>query len=295
MPTILIVDDDGVDREAAWRCLRSMHDTRFLYAENGIAAIEVLSKEAPDLVLTDLRMPGMDGLELVERIRADYPLVPSILMTSQGSERVAVKALKAGAASYVPKSLLKQNLVETVEQVLEVAEASRSRHALLEYLGWSEIEFDLVNDPGLIMPLVGYFQDNLERLGFGDEAVRTQIGMALMEAVSNGMVHGNLEVSSVLRRSNWEEYQRAIDGRRQEEPYASRRLHCFAKETKDKVEYVVRDEGPGFDPASLPDPTAPENVLQVSGRGILLIRTFMDGVVYNERGNEITLTRSNRS
>ena len=53
--------------------------------------------------------------------------------------------------------------------------------------------------------------------------------------------------------------------------------------------YTVRDEGPGFDPASLPDPTDPANLDRPCGRGLLLMRTFMDNVIFNDKGNEVTL------
>jgi anti-sigma regulatory factor (Ser/Thr protein kinase) len=56
-------------------------------------------------------------------------------------------------------------------------------------------------------------------------------------------------------------------------------------------EFVIRDEGPGFDPASLPDPTDPENIEKACGRGLLLMRTFMDKVDYNRTGNQVTLTK----
>jgi len=57
----------------------------------------------------------------------------------------------------------------------------------------------------------------------------------------------------------------------------------------------VRDEGPGFDPASLPDPTDPANLDRPCGRGMLLMRTFMDNVIYNDRGNEVTLFKERES
>jgi anti-sigma regulatory factor (Ser/Thr protein kinase) len=58
--------------------------------------------------------------------------------------------------------------------------------------------------------------------------------------------------------------------------------------------FVIRDEGPGFDVATVPDPTDPENFTKPSGRGLLLIRTFMDEVKHNAAGNEITLVRRRR-
>jgi len=291
MPRILIVDDEDIDREAAERYLRPLGDLEVLLATEGNQALELVASHAPDLILTDLRMPGMDGLELVEKMRSEHPLVPVILMTSQGNERIAVQALQAGAASYVPKRELKQELVDTVIQVLEVAEARQSRSRLLGYLLGRETSFDLENDPALIFTVAAFLQDSLERLGFANDTVRSQVGMALVEAISNAMIHGNLEVDSDLRRTDRSGYERLIGERRKQEPYSGRRVRCACQETTEQVVYVFADEGSGFDPSTIPDPTDPANILRASGRGIMLMRTFMDGVEFNDKGNQITLSK----
>jgi CheY-like chemotaxis protein len=291
MPTILVVDDDAVDRELACRSLGPAGDLEVHTAARGAKALEILAREPPDLILTDLRMPGMDGLQLVEHIREDYPVVPVILMTSQGSEQLAVRALRSGATSYVPKRDLREHLPATLREVLDLAQTRRGRKAVMRYLTGSEAAFELVNDPDLIMPVVGFFQDGLDRLGFGAPALRTQVGMALMEALSNSMIHGNLEVRSELREDRIEDYEALIQRRRGEEPFASRRLRCSAHEGAEKVVYTVEDQGPGFDPDSLPDPTTPENMGRLHGRGLLLIRTFMDEVSFNQSGNHLTMTK----
>ena len=59
--------------------------------------------------------------------------------------------------------------------------------------------------------------------------------------------------------------------------------------------FVIRDEGPGFDPRELPDPTDPTNLERPSGRGLLLMRTFMDDVSYNDDGNQVTLIKRRNS
>ncbi len=61
--------------------------------------------------------------------------------------------------------------------------------------------------------------------------------------------------------------------------------------TRDSATFVIRDEGNGFDPATLPDPTDPANLGKVSGRGLLLIQTFMDRVEHNAKGNQITMIK----
>jgi len=64
-----------------------------------------------------------------------------------------------------------------------------------------------------------------------------------------------------------------------------------AKESRREAVYTIRDEGPGYDPASLPDPADPLNLEKVSGRGLLLIRTFMHEVLHNRQGNEIIMVK----
>ena len=82
---------------------------------------------------------------------------------------------------------------------------------------------------------------------------------------------------------------RLAEKRRGEKPYTDRRLYVDVHLHADKAVFVVRDEGPGFDVTSLPDPTDPENLLKPSGRGLLLIRTFMDEAIHNAAGNQLTM------
>ena len=292
MPTLLIADDNAVDRELARRSVAEIEGLAILEVADGEEALAAIAESAPDLVLTDLRMPGIDGLELVRQVQARFPVVPVILMTSRGSEQIAVEALSAGAVSYVPKGELPEALAETVEQALGIAAARRDREQVLRYLEAAESRFELDNDPELISPLVAYLQDDLARLGFADDQVRSQIGTALLEAISNAMIHGNLEVSSELRANGTERYHALIAERRAREPWASRRVHVVAERLPGRVAYRIRDEGPGFDIHELPDPTRPESMLKARGRGLFLIQAFMDEVEHNESGNEIRLTKS---
>lgn len=289
---LLVVEDDDVDRELVVRSLAELTDLETRHAPNAEAALVAMADGGADVVLTDLRMPGMSGLELVERLRDEYPLSPVVLMTSMGNERLAVDALRAGAASYVPKGEIQALLADTISQVLDLAAARRSRHRVLGHLQSAALQLDLPSDPSLIHPLAAFLQDNLSQLGFATEAVRVQVGISLMEGIDNAVVHGNLEVGSDLRRRSRPSYLRAIEERRQAAPYASRRLRVQVERRDGAVQFRIEDEGPGFDSARLPDPTVPENLLNVSGRGILLMRTFMDEVRYEGRGNVLVLRKA---
>jgi hypothetical protein len=113
----------------------------------------------------------------------------------------------------------------------------------------------------------------------------------LREALINAIYHGNLEVDTLLRAQDEKAHQELVEERRLQEPYAGRRVHVVAKESRSEAVYIIRDEGRGFDPATLPDPANPENLERVKGRGLLLIQTFMDEVTHNRDGSEITMVR----
>jgi CheY-like chemotaxis protein len=300
MATVLVVDDSAVDRHRAGGLLEKRpglteQEKRTgitaVYASNGHEALGLLQQGLPDLVLTDLQMPEMNGLELVEQVRASYPSVPVILMTAHGSEDIAALALQRGAAGYVPKRNLARDLLETVENTLALTHAAREQERILECLTNAESHFLLQNDPALIAPLVGYLQSNLARVRLCDEVGTLRVTVALREALVNAMEHGNLEVPSNLKEEDDRAYQQMREERRRQSPYRERRVHITARETPAEAVYVIRDEGPGFNPDSLPDPTDPANLEKASGRGLLLIRTFMDRVGHNPKGNEITLVK----
>jgi CheY-like chemotaxis protein/anti-sigma regulatory factor (Ser/Thr protein kinase) len=291
MPVVLVVDDSEVDRRLAGGLLEKEDDLSVQHAASGAEALAAIERAVPDLVLTDLVMPEMDGLELVAAVRSTYPSVPVILMTAKGSEEIAARALREGAASYVPKRTLAQELVDTVQTVLSVAGRQRTEERLLGGMTRNECAFELDNDRRLITPLIGYLQETAMQMGLCDEAERIRLGIALEEALVNSLYHGNLEVGSELRGSDYEAYYKLIEQRRRETPYRDRRIRVEARLSRREAAFVIRDEGPGFDPSTVKDPTDPENWENVTGRGLLLMRTFMDEVIFNDVGNEVTLIK----
>lgn len=300
MATVLVVDDFPVDRQRAGALLEKRSGQtaigehtgiKAVYAAHGREALASMQQSLPDLVLTDLMMPEMNGLELVEQVRRHHPMVPVVLMTAHGSEEIAVQALQQGAASYVPKRELAQNLLETVENILSLSQAAREQQHVLQYLDRWESQFHLPNDLSLIAPVVGYLQNDVERRKLWDEVSYLRVTVALREALVNAMEHGNMEIASELRQSNEKAYHLLFQERVQQSPYRDRQVHVTAIHTATEARYVIRDEGPGFNSKVRPDPTDPANLQKVGGRGLLLIWTFMEEAYHNVSGNEITMVK----
>ena len=290
MTTVLVVDDTLVDQKIAGG-IAEQAGCQVAYAADGKEALENIANQRPDVVLTDLQMPNLDGLQLVKRLREDYPQMPVVLMTGHGSEEIAAEALRAGAASYVPKRNLSQDLVEALRVVMTAVESIEQREQVRELLQESTSQFVLGYRPGGAQALISYLQDDLQRVCFCDESSLLRLATALTEAINNAIDHGNLELDSALREQEGDAYRKLGNERAQQQPWCDRRVRITTTLTPTEAKFVIRDEGVGFDVNDLPDPTDPENLLKASGRGIMLMNAFTDEVRFNDRGNEVTLVK----
>lgn len=291
MTTVLIVDDSPIDRRLVAGILERNSDWSIRAVVDGIEAMEAVVEHKPDLVITDMQMPNMNGLELVTTLRQQFPHIPVVLMTAQGSEELAVQALRAGAASYVPKRTLAVDLQPTVRRVLTAAGDIRSQAALMNRLEARRESYRIETELSLVMALSRQVQHELGELWSLEKTDRLRIGTALEEALLNAFYHGNLEISSSLKESDYAEFYALAERRCQELPYSRRRITLELEVTPIVAKITIQDEGQGFNPATLPDPTDVENLDRPSGRGVMLMRAFMDDISYNDTGNQVTLTK----
>lgn len=288
MPTVLVVDDTAVDRRLAGGLLESAPSLEVSYAENGQEALLKIGMRLPDLVVTDLQMPIIDGLELVTTIGEKYPEVPVVLMTAHGSENVAAQALANGAASFVPKSELAENLLDTVMHILVMTEEDSRYRKLMAAATKTDLEFELENDPSVIEPLVEMIQTVAIGKGLLGQNARLQLGVAIEHALLNAMVRGNLDLSRaampVLNRT-------LIQDRSQQAPYAGRKVYFRSLVKPDSATIVVRDQGLGFDTSSIKEASDPDSFREGAGRGLVLIKSFMDEVRFADNGRELTMVK----
>jgi CheY-like chemotaxis protein len=289
MATVLVVDDSPIDRRLVGGLLAKAPNIEIVYAGDGEEALELMGHACPTIVLTDMIMPNLDGLELTAEVNKRYPLVPVILMTGKGNEEIAVRALQTGASSYVPKSALASMLVDTVENVLSVAQEEQIQCRLMDCM--TGCQFVIENDVTMIPALINYMRSFIRKTKLCDETNGIRTCVALEEALNNAFYHGNLELDSKAREGDRAIYRTLVDQRLGMNPYRQRRIFVDAKVTPEEGRFQIRDEGPGFDPSVLPDPTDPANLEKPSGRGLLLMRTFMDDVLFNQDGNEVTLVK----
>jgi two-component system, chemotaxis family, chemotaxis protein CheY len=117
---ILVVDDSKVMRDMVVACLRAHGELEFTHAESGLEAIEQLSLKPFDLVVLDLNMPDIGGIEVVEFVRAQDKLkrLPVIVLTTRGDEASRARALEAGASQFMTKPFTPEGLLSAVHALL---------------------------------------------------------------------------------------------------------------------------------------------------------------------------------
>jgi len=129
MSTVLVVDDKEMLRDSIGITLQRAGFT-VIAAGDGNAAIELIAKRRPDAVVTDLKMPGLDGIGLIEKVREIDDVLPIVLMTAFGTIETAVKAIRTGAYDYITKPFEGDELVIALRRAIAHAGLKRENEAL---------------------------------------------------------------------------------------------------------------------------------------------------------------------
>jgi two-component system chemotaxis response regulator CheY len=120
LPEILVVDDSKVMRDMIIACLRAEPGLSFMHAASGLEAIEKLSLKSFDLVVLDLNMPDIGGIEVVEFIRGQDQLkaLPIVIVTTRGDDSSQARSLEAGADRFMVKPFSPQSILGVVRELL---------------------------------------------------------------------------------------------------------------------------------------------------------------------------------
>jgi two-component system chemotaxis response regulator CheY len=123
LPEVLVVDDSRVIRDMVEACLKPNASLRVTQASSGLEAIERLSLKPFDIVVLDLNMPDIGGIEVVEFIRGQDQLrnLPIIIVTTRGDDASRARALEAGATQYMTKPFTPEAILEEVRALLSGA------------------------------------------------------------------------------------------------------------------------------------------------------------------------------
>jgi DNA-binding NarL/FixJ family response regulator len=200
---ILAVDDHPVLREGLATMIATQADMVLIgEAETGAQAIALFEEHRPDITLMDLRMPDINGIDVIQRIRGKYPKALFIVLTTYLGDVQALRALKAGAMGYLMKATLRRDLLDTIRAVYlgqrrvppEVA-SELAEHALDDALTEREIEVLKQVAAGCSNKVVA------ERLRISEDTVKGHIRNILSKLNASDRTHA---VTIALKRGFFE-------------------------------------------------------------------------------------------
>ena len=291
---ILLVDDDPAVLDMVHSALAHYGMEVHAYPDAAQALELLQNPSAPefDLVITDINMEGLDGFDVIHKVKAMQPRLPVVLMTGQSSVDYAIRAMRMGASNLFMKPIAIRDLVQSVFHLVDMHRDFRLADDGLRGLVNERRHFLFRSDELDVPSLVRHLTDRLVPMGFASTSNLDVIAMALHEALVNSLEHGNLDLDSNLKGDLFareDPYGKMRAERMADPVFAGRLIEVRLAMDTERFEIEISDEGRGFDTGRMSPLLKGSDMCSHCGRGLPLIFLVMDEVHFNEKGNQIRL------
>lgn len=290
-PLALVVDDDEDSRRILSK-VAERQGFRVEQACDGEGAIRLQRELRPDLILLDVSMPGISGLDALREIREVDPHVAVVVVSGAADAEIGEKALDLGAVNYVGKPFDVREMRFVLERIRGAFQEEVDLRPALGLLKERRTVLELGCEVERISAVVAYLGREARAHYPGYDVPVTELRLALYEALANAVEHGNLEIDYDAKTQALAEEGgvRALIERRRTDPrYRDRRVRVEVDYEPETITWRIRDEGPGFCPKREEEAHHLGDTSSLHGRGIVLMRHLMDDVSWNASGNEIRL------
>jgi DNA-binding response OmpR family regulator len=293
--SILIVDDEQIIRNVLKRKLEQSTAYSVLTADDGEPALEIFKTQPVDLVISDLLMVRMNGIELLRNLKAMDPKIPVIIITGYGTLDDAIEAIKLGAEDFIKKPFDISEVISTIEKTFKKQEEEEDQRAIIKHIAKEDIALEIPTDFEFLNKVINYIFSHVRaRWLVGSEDLH-DVKVCLYEALYNALEHGSLEIDEeekvALLELGQAAYREFLVQRLQQEPYKSKRISVNLVISSEDMLVRICDQGRGFDFKNRIGVMNSEELFRSSGRGLLLISSLMDEVSFNDSGNEITMRK----
>jgi CheY-like chemotaxis protein len=293
MPNLLVVDDSATQITLIQSIIQELGFT-VQTASDGVEALRLMQQQQPNLVITDMEMPEMNGLELIRNMREVCPLVPAVLVTAFGNEHLAAEALGVGAANYISKDHIGILLPDIVQRILMFTDANAESLDLKGTLDRSSFDFLLDCSIERITPLVCLQLRLLAAMNVLHTGERIRIAEALNYLLFYSVVHGNLEEPVDPTPLSIDQAIALVQSRREDDATRSmseRNVTMRLELTQRQARFTVAHQGSGQSIHHAPLPGTPQSFADERGRGMLLLTSVMNEVFIHPATYDVTMVK----
>jgi len=291
MKKILIIDDEDAIRDLLKLAL--LDNGYHVYeASCGKEGLEIFKENDPDIVLTDVKMPNMSGIEVVKEIKTIKSNADIVIMTGYGTEDTVIDALRAGASNYVKKPISFDELFTILNNIIYNRENEKRYEIVKDVVIYEQKKLVIDNDISKVWGIVNQILFNIMPIINSKKIDGMKLG--LYELIINAIEHGNLcisyeEKTLALRNGS---YLKLITEKSKEANKKAKRVYINCDFNREKFTVEIIDQGKGFNYKELIDINDPGSIMSAHGRGIFLASLYFDKLKYKEPGNRVKLVKN---
>lgn len=287
---VLIVEDDPASMNYL-EIILNKEGLEYRTAADGQQGLEIFKSYQPHIVLSDINMPNMSGIELLSAIKKIQPQTIIIMLTAFNSEEYVIESMRYGANNYLKKPILRENIVGLLRKYKAVLYARNQHKQIHNFVQTHSFTMDFESDIHQVPFIINYLIDEIDSLFKEDEAMGIRLG--LDEIIINAIEHGNLEISYVEKSYAIQEnrFEQLLEERRHDTVRGGRRVALSFEYCKEFCEWIIQDEGKGFNPQDIPNPITSDASEMLHGRGIFITRFQFDEMEYMGKGNKVRLRK----
>jgi DNA-binding response OmpR family regulator len=290
MKKILIIDDEKQVRDVLNIALNE-EGYESLQAPSGEQGVDLFKSSEPDIVITDVMMPGIDGIEVTKQMRAHRDDIDVVVMSGFGTEELVINALRAGASNYIKKPIVFDELFKIIDDIIFKRE-NRKRYEISRDVVESEQKSLVIgNDLSRVWGTVNQILFNTQVAV--DHTTLEGMCIGLYELLINAIEHGNLGITFQDKSDALENntYTELLQNRMENAEKEGKVVRIHSDYSPSSMSIDIQDQGNGFDLEKLPNITDAASILMDHGRGILLANLFYDSVAYEEPGNRVKISK----
>jgi YesN/AraC family two-component response regulator len=290
MKSILVIDDEKSIRDML-RAGFTQYGYNFYDAADGINGIEVYKRTRPDIVLTDVKMPEMSGLELTRQLKGIETDADIVIMTGYGSEELVIEALRSGATNYIKKPISLNELFNILDGIILNRERRRKSEVIKDVVVFEKKKLVIDNEISRIWGIINQILFNIPN-GVSDAGLEG-MRLGLYEIILNAIEHGNLGISYEEKSESIQnnKYLDLLESRSSQPDRKQKRVFIDCTIDHMELSVEIRDQGEGFDFHEFAGTESREEILRAHGRGIFLASLYFDRIEYVEPGNTVTISK----